>query len=392
MNFDYTEEQTLLDNMVTSFVRDNYDWDTRCNIVKSEEGWKEENWKQFAELGLLGVPFDEAYGGLGGKSADLMIVMEQFGKGLVVEPYLPTVILAGGLISKLGSEEQKNSIIPEIISGDIRCAFAYAEPQSRFDLNDVKTSAVLNGDDYVLNGFKSVVFGAGMASHLIISARTEGEQRSESGITLFIVDTKSEGLTLQNYPTIDEYRASEVIIENLKVSKDNVLGKVNMAYDAIEEIVDISTIAACSEAVGILQVLKDSTTEYCKNRKQFGQSIAKNQVIQHRLVDMMIEYEQAKSILYMAVTADLSNSDERRKAVSAAKARIGKAIKFVGESAIQLHGGMGVVDEYMVSHYFKRATMIGVLFGNTDYHMKRYMTLTQSGISSSDEAISVSVT
>ena len=231
-----------------------------------------------------------------------------------------------------------------------------------------------------------------MASHLIISARTEGEQRSESGITLFIVDTKSEGLTLQNYPTIDEYRASEVIIENLKVSKDNVLGKVNMAYDAIEEIVDISTIAACSEAVGILQVLKDSTTEYCKNRKQFGQSIAKNQVIQHRLVDMMIEYEQAKSILYMAVTADLSNSDERRKAVSAAKARIGKAIKFVGESAIQLHGGMGVVDEYMVSHYFKRATMIGVLFGNTDYHMKRYMTLTQSGISSSDEAISVSVT
>jgi alkylation response protein AidB-like acyl-CoA dehydrogenase len=370
MNFDYTEEQTLLDNMVTSFVRDNYDWDTRCNIVKSEEGWKEENWKQFAELGLLGVPFDEAYGGLGGKSTDLMIVMEQFGKGLVVEPYLPTVILAGGLISKLGSEE----------------------PQSRFDLNDVKTSAVLNGDDYVLNGFKSVVFGAGMASHLIISARTEGEQRSESGITLFIVDTKSEGLTLQNYPTIDEYRASEVIIENLKVSKDNVLGKVNMAYDAIEEIVDISTIAACSEAVGILQVLKDSTTEYCKNRKQFGQSIAKNQVIQHRLVDMMIEYEQAKSILYMAVTADLSNSDERRKAVSAAKARIGKAIKFVGESAIQLHGGMGVVDEYMVSHYFKRATMIGVLFGNTDYHMKRYMTLTQSGISSSDEAISVSVT
>ena len=244
MNFDYTEEQTLLDNMVTSFVRDNYDWDTRCNIVKSEEGWKEENWKQFAELGLLGVPFDEAYGGLGGKSADLMIVMEQFGKGLVVEPYLPTVILAGGLISKLGSEEQKNSIIPEIISGNIRCAFAYAEPQSRFDLNDVKTSAVLNGDDYVLNGFKSVVFGAGMASHLIISARTEGEQRSESGITLFIIDTKSEGLTLQNYPTIDEYRASEVIIENLKVSKDNVLGKVNMAYDAIEEIVDISTIAA----------------------------------------------------------------------------------------------------------------------------------------------------
>ena len=171
-----------------------------------------------------------------------------------------------------------------------------------------------------------------------------------------------------------------------------VLGEVDKAYPVVEEVIDLATIAACSEAVGVLQVLKDSTIDYCKQRKQFGQPISKNQAIQHKLVDMMIEYEQAKSILYAAVTADLSNADERKKAVSGAKARIGQSIKFVGESAIQLHGGMGVVDEYMVSHYFKRATMIGVLFGNTDYHMKRYMTLTQSGISSSDEAISVSVT
>ena len=256
MNFDYTEEQTLLENMVTSFVRDDYDWDTRCSIVKTEEGWKEENWKKFAELGLLGVPFDEDQGGLGGEATDIMIVMEQFGKGLVVEPYMPSIILAGGLISKLGSADQKNSIIPEIISGDRRYVFAYAEPQSRFDLFDVKCSATRDGDNYIINGFKSVVFGAGMATHLIISARTEGDQRSKSGITLFLVDIKSDGITLQNYPTIDEYRASEVVIENLTVSKENILGELGNSYEAIEEQVDLSTIAICSEAVGILQVLK----------------------------------------------------------------------------------------------------------------------------------------
>ncbi len=380
MNFDFTEEQTLLNNMVTSFVRDNYDWETRCSIVKTEEGWKQENWSQFAELGLLGVPFSEDHGGLGGSPTDLMIVMEQFGKGLVVEPYLPSVILAGGLITNLGSKEQTDQIVPKIISGDQRYVFAYAEHQSRFDLFDVKTSAAKDGDSYVINGLKSVVFGAGAATHIIIAARTSGDQRSKKGITLFIAEIGSEGITLQNYPTIDEYRASEVIIENLKVSKDSILGKVDEAYDIIEEEVDKSTIAACSEALGILEVLKDATTDYCKNRKQFGQPISKNQVIQFRLVDMMMEYEQAKSILYMAITSDLSNPDERRKTVSALKSRMGKAIKFVGENAIQLHGGMGMTEEYMISHYFKRATMIGVLFGNVDYHMKRFIELTQSNI------------
>jgi len=380
MNFDFTEEQTLLNNMVTSFVRDNYDWETRCSIVKTEEGWKQENWSQFAELGLLGVPFSEDHGGLGGSPTDLMIVMEQFGKGLVVEPYLPSVILAGGLITNLGSKEQTDQIVPKIISGDQRYVFAYAEHQSRFDLFDVKTSAAKDGDTYVINGLKSVVFGAGAATHIIIAARTSGDQRSKKGITLFMTEIGSEGITLQNYPTIDEYRASEVIIENLKVSKDAILGKVDEAYDVIEEEVDKSTIAACSEALGILEVLKDATSDYCKNRKQFGQPISKNQVIQFRLVDMMMEYEQAKSILYMAITSDLSNPDERRKTVSALKSRMGKAIKFVGENAIQLHGGMGMTEEYMISHYFKRATMIGVLFGNVDYHMKRFIELTQSNI------------
>ena len=380
MNFDFTEEQTLLNNMVTSFVRDNYGWETRCSIVKTEEGWKQENWSQFAELGLLGVPFSEDHGGLGGSPTDLMIVMEQFGKGLVVEPYLPSVILAGGLITNLGSKEQTDQIVPKIISGDQRYVFAYAEHQSRFDLFDVKTSAAKDGDSYVINGLKSVVFGAGAATHIIIAARTSGDQRSKKGITLFMTEIGSEGITLQNYPTIDEYRASEVIIENLKVSKDAILGKVDEAYDVIEEEVDKSTIAACSEALGILEVLKDATTDYCKNRKQFGQPISKNQVIQFRLVDMMMEYEQAKSILYMAITSDLSNPDERRKTVSALKSRMGKAIKFVGENAIQLHGGMGMTEEYMISHYFKRATMIGVLFGNVDYHMKRFIELTQSNI------------
>ena len=381
MDFNFTEEQTLLENMLTSFVRDNYPWEAREAIVKTEEGWKPENWSQFAELGLLGVPFAEEFGGLGGSVVDTMIVMEQFGKGLVVEPYMPSVVLAGGLISSLGSKEQVESIIPNIISGDVRYAFAHSEPQSRFDLFDVKTSAAVSGDDFILNGFKSVVFGGPIATHLIISARTSGDQRDTNGITLFLVDKKSEGLTLQNYPTIDEYRASEVVIENLKVSKDMVLGEVDNAYNAIDENIDRSTIAVCAEAVGILEVLKDATIDYCKNRKQFGQAIGKNQSIQHRLVDMMIEYEQSKSILYMASTSDLSDPTSRKKAVSAAKARIGKAIKYVGENSIQLHGGMGMVDEYLVSHYFKRATMLGVLFGNEDYHMKRFSDITQANVS-----------
>ena len=380
MHFELTEEQTLLENMVTAFVRDDYNWETREKIVKTEEGWKPENWSKFAELGLLSVPFSEDHGGLGGTAVDSMVVMEQFGKGLVVEPFMPSILLSGNLISKLANESQANEIIPKIIEGESRYVFAYAEPQSRFDLSDVKTSATKDGDEYTLNGFKSVVFGASMATHIIIAARTSGDQRSEDGITLFLADIKSNGITLQTYPTIDEYRASEVVIENLKISSDMVLGEVDKAYSVVEEVIDLATIAACSEAVGVLQVLKDSTIDYCKQRKQFGQPISKNQAIQHKLVDMMIEYEQAKSILYAAVTADLSNADERKKAVSGAKARIGQSIKFVGESAIQLHGGMGMVDEYMISHYFKRATMLGVLFGNVDFHMKRFVDLTQSNI------------
>jgi len=380
MHFELTEEQTLLENMVTAFVRDDYNWETREKIVKTEEGWKPENWSKFAELGLLSVPFSEDHGGLGGTAVDSMVVMEQFGKGLVVEPFMPSILLSGNLISKLANESQANEIIPKIIEGESRYVFAYAEPQSRFDLSDVKTSATKDGDEYTLNGFKSVVFGASMATHIIIAARTSGDQRSEDGITLFLADIKSNGITLQTYPTIDEYRASEVVIENLKISSDMVLGDVDKAYSVVEEVIDLATIAACSEAVGVLQVLKDSTIDYCKQRKQFGQPISKNQAIQHKLVDMMIEYEQAKSILYAAVTADLSNADERKKAVSGAKARIGQSIKFVGESAIQLHGGMGMVDEYMISHYFKRATMLGVLFGNVDFHMKRFVGLTQSNI------------
>ena len=389
MHFELSEEQTLLENMVTSFVRDDYNWETREKIVKTEEGWKPENWSKFAELGLLSVPFSENHGGLGGTAVDSMIVMEQFGKGLVVEPFMPSILLSGNLISKLASEKQANEMIPKIMEGESRYVFGYAEPQSRFDLSDVKTSAVKNGDSYTLNGFKSVVFGASMATHIILAARTSGDQRSQDGITLFIADIKSDGITLQTYPTIDEYRASEIVIENLKVTSDMILGEVDKAYEAIEEAIDLATIAACSEAVGVLQILKDSTIDYCKQRKQFGQPISKNQAIQHKLVDMMIEYEQAKSILYAAVTADLSDPAERKKSVSAAKARIGQSIKFVGETAIQLHGGMGMVDEYMISHYFKRATMLGVLFGNVDFHLKRFIGLTQSNIEPIDGSATI---
>ena len=267
MDFNFTEEQTLLENMVTSFVRDNYPWEAREAIVKTEEGWKPENWTQFAELGLLGVPFAEEFGGLGGSVVDTMIVMEQFGKGLVVEPYMPSVILAGGLITSLGTKSQIDTIVPTIISGDVRYAFAHSEPQSRFDLFDVKTSAIENSDDFILNGFKSVVFAGPIATHLIISARTSGDQRDSDGITLFLVDKNAEGLTLQNYPTIDEYRASEVVIENLKISKDMVLGEVGKAYDAIDENVDNDIIKWVSKEEALEDPIQmiDFQTEYTKD-------------------------------------------------------------------------------------------------------------------------------
>ena len=371
MDFSFSEEQTLLRNTIQSFIQDNYDFDKRTEIVKSEEGMKIENWKLFSNLGLLGLPFSEDDGGLGFGPVELMIVAEEFGKGLVVEPYIQTIVTCGGFL-KRASEKQRNKYIPKIISGEDIWAFAYAEPQGRYNLNDLTTRASKEGENYILNGYKCVVSAAPWSKKLIVSARTSGDQRDEEGISLFILDKNSSGISLRDYPTVDGSRASEIILEDVKVSSENIIGEEGKASKLIEQVVDESIAAVCAEAIGAMGVLNEATVEYCKTRKQFGQPIGKFQVLQHRMVDMFMQYEQSVSMTYMVNLKLHEEYSERRKAASGAKVQICKAAKFIGQSAIQLHGGMGMTDELNVGHYFKRLSMIENLFGNIDHHLKKY--------------------
>ena len=372
MDFSFTEEQILLRNSVQRFVQDRYSFEARKAILASDSGWSSDCWRAFAELGLLAVPFSEEHGGVGGGAIEVMIIMEEFGKGLVVEPYLQTVVLCGGLINLAGSSVQKAALLPKIASGELILAMAYAEPQGRFNLADLVTKAEKTGDGFILNGNKAVVAAAPWADKLLVTARTSGMQRDKDGVTIFIVDKNAPGISTRDYPTIDGQRASEISFENVKLGADTVLGQVGGGLALLEEAFDRTIAAQCAEAVGCMRVLTDATVEYCKTRKQFGQPIGKFQVLQHRMVDMFMECEQSLSITYM-VNLKLDEGEAgRMKAASAAKVQIGKAGRFVGQQAIQLHGGMGMTDELNVGHYFKRLTMIDAQFGNVDYHLKRF--------------------
>ncbi len=372
MDFSFTEEQNLLRNSVQKFVQNDYGFDARRAIIKSETGWKKENWATFAELGLLAAPFSEDHGGLGGGPIETMIIMEEFGRGLVVEPFLGTVVLGGGFLRHGGSKAQQEQYIPQIIEGKRVLAFAFAEPQGRYNLADLAVTAKKSGAGYTLNGHKAVVIGAPWADTLIVTARTAGGQRDAKGVSVFIVDKKAKGISCRDYPTVDGLRASEITFENVSVGADAVIGQLDNGLPLVERVVDEGIAALSAEAIGAMKVLNDTTVEYCKTRKQFGVPIGKFQVLQHRMVDMFMNYEQSVSITYM-VTLKLNESDEeRRKAASAAKVQIGKAGRFIGQQAVQLHGGMGMTDELTVGHYFKRLTMIDTMFGNVDQHLKRY--------------------
>src|SRR5580692_4564338 len=376
MDFNFTEEQSMLRDTVTSFLNDKYDFEARKGIVKSEAGWRPDYWKAFAdELGILGAPFPEDLGGLGGGPVENMIVMEQFGRALVVEPYLGTVVIGGGFLKHSG-HARAAELIGGIIAGDVVTAFAYAEPQGRYNWADLKTTARKDGAGYVLNGAKAVVVGAPWASHLIVTARTGGAQREAGGVSVFLVEKSAPGVVTRDYPTVDGARAAEVLFENVSVPADALIGPEGEGLPLVEAVVDEATVALCGEACGVLRRLHEGTVDYAKQRKQFGQPISQFQVLQHRMVDMFIELEQSISMTYMA-TIRLSDSDpvERAKAVSAAKVQIGKACRFVGQNAIQLHGGMGMTDEMAIGHYFKRATMIEGQFGSTDHHLARYEAL-----------------
>jgi alkylation response protein AidB-like acyl-CoA dehydrogenase len=303
-----------------------------------------------------------------------MIVMEEFGKALVIEPYMGTVVIGGGFLKHSG-HAAASDLIGGIIGGTVVTAFAYAEPQGRYNLADLKTTAKKDGKGYVLNGHKAVVIGAPWATHLIVTARTGGSQREASGISVFLVDKASAGIITRDYPTVDGQRASEVYFENVSLPADALIGVEGAGLPLIEKVVDEAIAATCAESVGVLRKLHEGTLDYARQRKQFGTAIANFQVLQHRMVDMFINVEQSLSMTYMA-TLKLDESDhERAKAVSAAKVQIGRSCKFVGQSAIQIHGGMGMTDELAIGHYFKRATMIEGQYGSVDHHLRRYETL-----------------
>jgi len=372
MDFSYTETQTMLRDTLARYLSDRYDHETRMKVVRSDAGWSAATWKAFAEeLGILGAPFTEAQGGLGGGALENMVVMEELGSRLVVEPYLSTVVIGGGFLRATGGTAA-DELIGRIIGGEVVTAFAHAEPHGRYDWADLKTSAKKDGGGWVLNGHKAVVRDAPHATHLIVSARTGGGQRDRDGVSLFLVEKGAKGVSTRDYPTVDGGRASEVYFENAGVSADALLGAEGAALPVIERVIDEATVAICAEATGVMRQMHLQTLDYAKQRKQFGRAISDFQVLQHRMVDMFMEVEQAVSLTLMA-TLKLEESDaERMKAVSAAKSRVGKACKFVGQSAIQIHGGMGMTDELAVGHYFKRATMIENQFGSIDHHLARY--------------------
>ncbi|MEZ5945763.1 MAG: acyl-CoA dehydrogenase family protein [Hyphomonas sp.] len=374
MDFNFTEEQGMLRDSLAKMLRDQYDFEARRKIVASESGWNKDMWMQFAELGLFMAPFSEEDGGLGGGPIDAMVVMEEFGKALVVEPYVPSVVCGGGFL-KRGTDAQKEEYLSGIMSGENVFAFAYAEPRGRYNLADLETTAKKDGDGYVLNGHKAVVVGAPWATHFIVTARTSGGRRDAQGVTVFVVEKSAPGISTRDYPTVDGRRASEVYFENVAVGAESVIGEADNGLSLVELVTDEAIAATCAEAFGAMKVANEMTVEYSRQRKQFGVPIGKFQVLQHRMVDMYMEYEQSVSMTYMATLKLGDDAVTRKKAASAAKVRIGQGGRFVGQQAIQIHGGMGMTDELAIGHYFKRLTMIDAEFGNMDHHLKRYTDL-----------------
>ena len=374
MNFELSEEQKMIQQSVERFVQDNYDLNTRISLSANDCGYSSDFWKSMAELGWLGLPFDESDGGFGGNQIDVLVIMEQFGKGLVLEPFLASVVMGGGAIKKGASESLKNEILPGLIEGTKQLSFAYAEQQSRFDLEDVITSARKEGDGFVLNGQKSMVQNAETADHIIVAARTSGGQIDEDGITLFLVDANSEGLSMDNFPTVDGLRASEITLENVSVSEDRVIGNIDEGFEILQSIANDAILALSAEAVGAMEVLYKDTVEYTQQREQFDHPMSEFQVLQHRMVDMFMEYEQCKSMLYRATMESVQDPIAAQRTIHGLKHLIGKSGLFVGENAVQLHGGMGVTEELRVGHFFKRLLVIDSMFGNADHHLQKFTT------------------
>jgi len=370
MDFDLSDDQRLLKDSVDRLIADRYAFDARRKIMAEPGGWSRDMWAQFAELGLLGLPFPESLGGFGGGPVETMLVMEAIGRGLVLEPFLATVILGGGLVQVAGSAEQQKAILPQIAAGKKILAFAHVERSSRYNLADVQATATQSGDSWTINGEKSVVIAGDTADTLIVTARTKGGRFDRDGIGLFLVEAKAQGVTIQGYPTQDGTHAAEIRFDNAKAS--GVLGDPAGGLVPAERVMDQAIAAICAEAVGLMHEMHTSTVDYMKTRKQFGRAISEFQVLQHRSVDMFVSLEQARSMsIFATFSASEPDAKSRSRAISAAKVQINNSGKHVGQETVQLHGGIAMTMEYKAGHYFKRMTMLEQLFGDTDTHQAR---------------------
>jgi alkylation response protein AidB-like acyl-CoA dehydrogenase len=374
MDFSLNEVQMMLAESIEKFIANDYNFDRRQKIAATPTGFDTGVWSTFAELGWTAVPFSEADGGFDGGVEEIMVVMQRFGQGLVVEPYLANVILAGGVLKRLANDAQKEKWLQPMIAGELQATLAFAEPQSRYELADVVTSARADGDDWIIDGHKAYVLNGGTADLLIVPARTAGEAGTSDGISLFAVATDSDGVTRNAYATVDGLRAAEVQLEGVRVPAEALLGDLNGGFAALEAAVDEATLAVCAEAVGIMRTLTDKTVAFTKSRVQFGVPIASFQALQHRMVDMLTACEQAQSLLLWAVMRYASGADDARAAVSSIKYLVSTSGQKIGEEAVQMHGGMGVTWDLDVAHYFKRLTAISMLFGDADWHLDKLAT------------------
>ena len=385
MNFNHSEEQTMIKDGIARFVRDHYDFDTRRDIIASDEGINRDYWSTFAELGWLSIPFEEKYGGFGGSVEDTAIIAEELGKAIVVEPFVSTVVVFGGLLSASTNEQVKEEVIPSIIEGACLGTFAFTEQQSRYELTDIKTQATAKGDGYVINGEKTVVQNAASANKIIVSARTSGDQFDRIGISLFIVDADAPGITVKSYKTMDGQSAATVVFNDVAATQSQLLSDAGTGMDIIDQAMPHILLGLCAEALGIMEVLNTTTVEYTKTRKQFDLPISSFQVLQHRMVDTFMAYEQSKSMLYRGLCEANEYASENTdqaglaKAVHALKAVVARNGKLIAEEAIQIHGGIGMTDELNVGHYVKRLMTINVAFGDGDYHQGKFSQLNYGG-------------
>ena len=374
MDFNFSSEQEQLRDTVNRLIEREYEFNKqRHAIIHSAAGYSEKVWASMAEIGVLGIGIDEAHGGFGGNAIDTMIVMEALGRSLIVEPYLATVVLGANLIQLAGSDAQKSSLLPQIVAGNLKLAFAYSETGTRYDLKRIATVARKEGAGYVLNGEKIIVLHGNIADKIIVSVATAGALHDGQGMALFLVDAKTSGLNIIGYRTIDNQRAANLHFDNVRVSADAMLGSSEDNLAIVEQVMDIATTALIAESVGAMEALQKSTLEYLKTRRQFGVPIGKFQALQHRMVDMLMYVEQSRSMAYLAAVKVQSNDvAERQRVVSAAKNAIGRYGRLIAQEAVQMHGGMGITDELSASHYFRRLTAIDATFGDADHHLSRF--------------------